>query len=144
MTPDLTISIDQTLPLFSNAKSPSPPQNEKETVSLIAATTLTKNSKPTIADTVSISSQLRQVINEVKNEKTALIDAENTKSNIAINSTTSDKTAAKVDFVYDLNGDLITKYLDSSSRLIYQTPSQLMLRQKEADKKSDSSVSMKA
>lgn len=143
MTPDMALSIDSALPLFSNTKSPSPPQDDKSNVSPIAGPDSPKEKQPLVVDTVSISSQSRQAITDIKKEKTLFEEAKKVDANV-VNSYKADKETAKVEFVYDLKGDLVTKYLDSASRLIYQTPSELMLRLKSADSNSNSSVSTKA
>lgn len=140
MTPDIILSIDQALPLFSNTKSQSPPQEKNGSASSISS----KENKPVIGDTVSISSQSRQALTDVKKDKTLLKEGKKTEANRADNSVISDAATATVEFVYNLKGDLVTKYLDSSSRIIYQTPSKLMLSMNVSASKSDSSVSMKA
>lgn len=142
MTPDMALSIEQVLPMSSNSK-PSP-QEEKGIGVAITDSTSTKDSKAFIFDTVSISSQSRQAISEVRKEKETSKDAKKVETNLLNDSDKSDKATAKVEFFYDQNGDLVTKYLDSAKRLVYQTPSELMLRMKAADIKSDSSVNTKA
>ena len=51
---------------------------------------------------------------------------------------------SKVQFVYDLKGDVKVQYLDTADRVIYQVPSELMLHLKEAALKADSAVDTKA
>lgn len=144
MTPDMALSIDQTLPLISNTKSNPSPRDEKRLVSPNQDPFSTKDSTPTPADTVKISVQLQQAITDIKNEKAVFEKTKKDESNPANSSDKSDRAAAKVEFVYDQRGDVITKYLDSASRLVYQTPSKFMLFLKEAAPKSDSSVDTRA
>jgi hypothetical protein len=139
MTPDMTVGIIQTLPLKLNTQSKQSPPEDNRTGSPNSDAGLTKESKPVIVDSVSITSQLQQVKSDVKKEETKKDSA-----NIVINNDRSESPAAKVEFVYDLNGDLITKYMDSSNRLIYQTPPELLLRLQQTSMKSDSSVDTKA
>lgn len=145
MAPAEVSGVAQTLPLFSNAKS-NPPQ-EKGTSSLVADST--KESAPFPADTVSISSQLRQPMIDVKKEQALIEEAKKEKvkredAKTANSSEKSDRAPAKVQFVYDLKGELSVRYMDTANRLIYQVPSELMKQMREAASKSDASVDTKA
>jgi len=144
VTPDMALSIDQTLPLISNAKSNPPPRDEKRLVSPNPDSFSTKDGTPTSVGTVKISVQLQQELSDIKQEKAVFEKTSRDESNPANSSDKSDRAAAKVEFVYDKKGDVITKYLDSASRLVYQTPSKFMLFLKEAAPKSDSSVDTRA
>lgn len=146
MAPAVVLGAAQTLSLFSNAKSYSPSREEKVTTPPGADVTKDRSSVP--VDTVSLSSQSRQAVAEVKKEETAVEAAEREKavreeSTIA-NSERSSGAAAKVEFVYDLNGELSVKYMDTSGRLVYQLPSELVLQMKEAASKADTTVDTKA
>jgi F0F1-type ATP synthase membrane subunit b/b' len=103
---------------------------------------------PAAVDRVSISFQSRQAIKDAKKEETAIEESEREKAikeaASRTNSGKSDGAAAKVQFVYDLNGELSIRYLDTADRLVYQSPSELMLQMKEAASKSDSSVDTEA
>lgn len=146
MAPAVVLGAAQKLSLFSNAKSYSPSREEKVTTPPGADVTKDRSSVP--VDTVSLSSQSRQAVAEVKKEETAVEAAEREKavreeSTIA-NSERSSGAAAKVEFVYDLNGELSVKYMDTSGRLVYQLPSELVLQMKEAASKADTTVDTKA
>ncbi|MEI6306705.1 MAG: hypothetical protein WCP33_07775 [Deltaproteobacteria bacterium] len=138
MTPATASGISQQLPSVSAAKSNSSPQ-EKGADSQRAGEVFAKDSKPIPVDTVSISYQLRQTANDVKKE-----EAKKEEANSVKNIDNSGKAAAKVQFVYDLKGDLSIRYMDNNNRLIYQVPSELMIRLSEAASRSDSSVDTKA
>src|SRR5665647_1446898 len=115
MAPAEVSGVAQTLPLFSNAKS-NPPQ-EKGASSLVADST--KESAPFPADTVSISSQLRQPMIDVKKEQALIEEAKKEKvkredAKTANSSEKSDRAPAKVQFVYDLKGELSVRYMDTA------------------------------
>lgn len=146
MAPAVVLGAAQTLSLFSNAKSYSSPREEKVADSPGADVTKGRISAP--VDTVSLSLRSRQAVTDVKKEETAIEAAEKEKavkeeSTIA-NSEISNETVAKVEFVYDLNGELSVKYMDTSGRLVYQLPSELQLQMKEAASKADTTVDTKA
>ena len=89
-----------------------------------AVTTVDKSAS---VDTVEISSQALQAASDVK--KGELQKAEVKKDAVVVaNKDLQLKAAtAGVQFIYNENGDLITKYLDVSGNLVYQVPSKLML-----------------
>lgn len=144
VTSDMALNIDQSLPLNSITKSNSSPQEEKWLVSTNAGSYSIKDGNPIPVDTVKISAQLQQALTDLKQEKALFKDTKQEESNPANSSNKSDRAAAKVEFVYDQKGDVITKYLDSASRLVYQTPSKFMLFLKDAAPKSVSSVDTEA
>lgn len=135
--------IAQTLPLLSPGKTNASVQEEKAVNSsapaVAAAMTVAKDSTPATADTISISPLLRQALDEVKKEDVTKIDT--TKAN---NIDTSSEATAKVQFAYDVKGNLSVRYMDAANKLVYQTPSELMLRMKEDAAKADKSVDTKA
>ena len=131
MTPDMAAAL---IPAFSQAQSISPRRTGTGAASPQIDSVPIKESSLNSGDTIELSSR-RQLPNPLEQK------GKNTADN---NRAISQRSAANVEFVYDLNGDLITRYLDSSRRLIYQTPSELMLRAQEAVSKSDSSVDTKA
>jgi len=139
VTPDVVLNIEPSLPLLSAARTGAAPQEEKGAPSSNVATASTKENNPIAVDTISISLQSRQAVTDLEKEK-----AKSEISSVIAKGKPSDQAAAKVEFVYDLNGEVITKYLDSSNRLVYQTPSELMLRLKESTRKTDLSVDTKA
>ena len=139
MTPAMISDIAQTPPQFLNAKPNPSPQEWRGTGSSNADAALAKDSKPVPADTVSISLQSRQTITDVRKE-----DAKKEATTKVADSEPSVRAMGKVQFAYDLKGDLSVRYMDASNRLIYQVPSELMMRLKEAAAKSDSSVNTKA
>ncbi|MEI7818153.1 MAG: hypothetical protein WCI45_13280 [Desulfuromonadales bacterium] len=139
--------IALTIPLFSSATSNSSPQNVKG-ISSPGAASATGGAQIAV-DTISISEQSRQVLNEVKKEDALTKEAttQKTTDETAPQASSNGKSggaAAKVQFVYNMRGDLSVKYFDAANRLVYQVPSELMMRQMEMDFKTGSSVDTKA
>lgn len=143
MTPANVSGVDQMLPILSAFKSNLSVKDEKVPANPGSGTVSTRDSQQTPVDTVRISDQSRQAMSDVKKEEALIERANKEKSKNLLNSEVSDKAAAKVEFVYDLKGDLSIRYMDSSDRLVYQVPSELMLRMAEAGSKPDSSVDTK-
>lgn len=146
MAPAEVSGVAQTLLLISNAKSHSSPQEKG--ISSPGADSSKDGTSPPV-DTVSISFNSRQAMTDVKKEEALIEEAkkqkvQNEKANSVNDSEKSDRAAAKVQFVYDLKGELSVRYMDTANRLIYQVPSELLLQLKEAASKSDSSVDTKA
>ncbi|MDD2539794.1 MAG: hypothetical protein PHH28_01975 [Desulfuromonadaceae bacterium] len=124
--------LAQTLPPFLNEKSNSSPQGDNPQNSGVAL-----SDKAIVADTVSFSSQPQQagaVKEEAKKEQTKKVSS----------SEQSGSVMAKVQFVYNQKGDLSVRYMDAANRLIYQVPSELMMRMKEAASKLESPLDTKA
>ena len=145
MTPAVVSGVAQTLSLFPNEKAHSSPQEERGTG--FTGADATKEGLPVPVDTVSISFQSRQALTDVKKEESVIDGAKNEevkKEDVTAVNGKSDMAAAKVLFVYDLNGELYIRYMDTADRLIYQSPSELMKQMKEAASKSNSSVDTKA
>lgn len=140
MTPATVSNIVQAPSLFTAGKSKLPSQPEEKSANTPGnGSSFTKDSAPAPVDTISISSLSRGSAPVVKKEE---VKKEATATVAAVDN--SEKAAAKVQFVYDLKGELITKYLDSSNRLVYQVPSELMVRLKESVLKADTTVDTKA
>lgn len=140
MTPATVTGIAQALPpLLSNAKSNPSPKEGSVAAPPNEGADLTKDSKLIPVDTISISSLSRRAIADVTKEEAKKEETKKENSR-----ETSDKGMAKVQFVYNMKGDLSMRYLDTANRLVYQVPSELMLRMKEAAAKSDLSVDTKA
>lgn len=139
MSPVIVSGItSQTPPLLSTGKSNTSAQDGIATGTPPASPA--RESKPSPADTISISSQLLQTINEVKKELATKV--ETVKENSSEKSTV---VMSKVQFAYDMKGDLSVRYMDASNNIIYQTPSELMIRMKEeADSRLNSAVNTKA
>lgn len=148
MAPAVVLGAAQTLSLFSNAKSYSSSQEDGVTVPPGVGADVPKDRISVSVDTVSLSSQSRQAVADVKKEETAIKAAEREKAakeeSTIVTSERSNEAAAKVEFVYDLNGELSVKYMDTSGRLVYQLPSELQLQMKEAASKADTTVDTKA
>ena len=139
MTPDMTLGATQAVSLLSNGKSNPAPQEESKTPSSRQSEVAARENRPAPpADTVNLSPQLQQAMTDVQKKEDKKQDA-----GVADKGSGAGAAASKVEFVYDLKGDLITKYMDSANRLVYQTPSELMLRMQEAAAKS-AAVDMKA
>jgi uncharacterized FlaG/YvyC family protein len=139
MTPDMTLSSTQTISLLSNGKAQQPRQEAAPAPTVTTSEVVAKEAKQNTEDTVSLSPQLQQALAEADKKEAKKLETEpvNIKE-------TSNRSAAKVEFVYDLKGELITRYLDSSNRLVYQAPSELMLLMKESDSKTKAAVNTKA
>lgn len=147
VTPDMGTGIVQSLPHYSNAKSNSISPEEAGTGSPNASPALAKEHVQAAVDSVAISIQSRQSISDISKKEATIEETKkgNTQiADIAKNSDISGRTISRVQFVYDQKGELSIRYLDSSDWLIYQVPSELMMRLKEAAAKSGSSVNMKA
>lgn len=140
MTPAAVAGLAQSLPLFSGAGADSSPREETPSTTTVA---VPKEGKTAIVDTVSLSGQSLQ--SEAAGKKAPLAE-EQKKENPAKDAVSekSNKAAANVQFVYDVKGQLLVRYMDNASRLIYQVPSELMLRLREASAKKDASVNTKA
>jgi hypothetical protein len=139
VTQAMVSDIARTLTLLSNTKSALSPQEEKGVGTPSAGAVSAKDSKPIPVDTISISSQSRQSTPDVKKE-----EAKKEETNRVNSGFKSDGARSKVQFVYDLKGNLSIRFMDTANRLIYQVPSELMLRLKEEASKSGSSVDTKA
>lgn len=136
--------ISRTLPQFAAIGSNQPPQ-ESPSVNPAAPP---RDNAPTLVDTVNISDQSRQAGGSIKAEQAQSDESKKQsvkreETNKAFNSAKSAGSTAKVQFVYNQKGDLSIRYMDNANRLIYQVPSELMLRLKEAAAKSASSVDTK-
>lgn len=90
------------------------------------------------ADKVTLSEQARQSVSETEKEKKAAAEAQKADANAASTS------IAKTEFVYDAKGELIVKYMNTTNKLVYQIPSELMLKLKESEAKSTASVNTNA
>ncbi len=138
MTPDVALSPTQTISLLSNG-TPHPTRQEAvPAMPVPQSEAVVKDNKPNTGDTVSLSPQVQQALAEAEQR-----DAKKQERGPVSKEEVSNRSAAKVEFVYDLKGELITKYLDTANRLVYQTPSELMLLMKEADSKSKAAVNTK-
>lgn len=139
MTP-ATVSVVAPSPAPVSAPQPNPySHDEKGGGAPGAGVTPAVDSKANLVDKVSISEELRQTMADVKKEEAKKEAAETVEK-----SAKPDVATAKVEFVYDLKGELSIRYLDSASRLIYQVPSELVLKLREALENSDTSVDTKA
>lgn len=137
MTVSIISNTSQPLSPFTSAASDTFISNEKGPASTASSTSPSTDTAPVPVDTVSISSQSQQKVTDAKKEETK----KETSSN---NSDKPGAVAAKVQFVYNPKGEISIRYMDTASRIIYQTPSELMLSLKEALTKSDTSVDTNA
>jgi len=129
------------LSAMSSTPPSAPPKVEERKISSLDVTAgVTKENKPVSVDTVSISSQALQSSSEIKKDEAIM--AEVKKDPVAdVNKDIKPKAAtAGIQFIYNQKGDLITKYLDLSGKLIYQVPSKLMLLLRELSSKSNSFI----
>ena len=138
MTISITSNASQPLsPFTTTVPDSSATVNDKGPVSVASSVFLVQDTGPVPVDTVSISSQSQQ----------KAINLEKKDVQKEINHNISDKpggAVAKVQFVYNPKGELSLRYMDTASRLIYQTPSELMQILKEALTKSGTSVDTNA
>lgn len=147
MTSTTSPVLAQVLPQFSNAGSKPLSQVDKGVPAQSDASS-PENAAVISGVTVSISSESRLALSDVKKEEVPLEAAEREKAKKdekrVVNGESAEGASSKVQFVYDQKGELSLRYLDASDRLIYQTPSELMLSLREAALKADSSVDTKA
>lgn len=147
MTPATVSGLAQSLPLFSGTKPDSSPQGDRSGTQGTQGQA-TKDGIPETVDTVSISELSRQTVTDARKKTVLAVEPEKEKAkNEAAQLTGNEKPGrgtANIQFVYDLKGELKVRYMDTANRLIYQVPSELMMRLKEAAAKSDSSVNTKA
>lgn len=148
MTPTTVSGLAQALPLFTNANPNPSPQGEKVVSPPAAGTDIPKDISSIPADTVSLSAQSKLALIQIKKEEQPLEAAKREKAkkegaNMLSSGEQTSGVASKVQFVYDLKGELKVQYLDTADRLIYQVPSELMLHLKEAELKADSAVDTK-
>jgi len=139
MTPDVTLNPAQAVSLLSNGTPHSARQEAGPATPVPQSEVVAKESKPNAGDTVSLSPQVQQALAEAEQKDAKKLEREPVSKKEA-----SNRSAAKVEFVYDLKGELITRYLDTANRLVYQTPSELMLLMKEGDSKAKTAVNTKA
>jgi hypothetical protein len=108
------------------------------------------NNTPVAVDTVNISDQSRQAATDVKKDAAPIDEMKSPKTKtedatlLQRDGNRESAAFSKVQFVYDLKGELSVRYMDVANRLIYQVPSELMLSMKEAASKSNASVNTKA
>jgi len=150
MTPaNVSVVVQPATPVAAAQSNPYS-QDEKITPSLTGAEVSSKNNKanPVVSskdsrgnpvDKVSISGELRQTMADVKKEELKKEKTDPQKATQKL-----DMSAAKVEFVYDIKGELSIRYLDNASRLVYQVPSELMLSLRESLANSDTSVDTRA
>jgi hypothetical protein len=134
----MSVNVAQTIALSPNSIPNSSPREEKKADSPSSDLTMAKEIKSPV-DSVSLSPELQKATVEAQQKAEEI-----KRATIVAGSSIQGKTAAKVEVVYDQKGELITKYMDSANRLVYQTPSELMLRMKESAPKPELSVNMKA
>ncbi|HIJ88458.1 MAG TPA: hypothetical protein HPP97_12375 [Desulfuromonadales bacterium] len=162
-TVDSNIAQSSTPQLSTMKPSPSPSstsirKEDSKSSNLNASAGTALDSKPVAADAVNISFQALQSSSDVKRieakaeakkdetkkDETKKDEVKNKAVGNSDSNVISDGATAKVQFVYNQKGDLITKYLDSSGELIYQVPSKLMLLSQEAELKSKALVDTRA
>ena len=148
MTSTTSSVLAQVLPQFSDVGSKPLAQVKRDLPVRSVDASSPDNDAVAPAVTVSISTESRLALSDVKKEEVSFEVAEREKANKDEAHAVSDESAkgasSKVQFVYDQKGELSLRYLDASEGLIYQTPSELMLSLKEAALKADSSVDTKA
>ena len=148
VTPSVVSSMAQSASQLSTVKSYSsstPTQKEESKINSVnIGPGLTKDNRTVTVDTIRLSSQALQPSTDIKKDETKKAEVKKEAAGDISKNVNSEWTTAKVQFVYDHKGDLITKYMDSGGNLIYQVPSKLMLFSKEVDSKFNISVDTKA
>ena len=129
----------QTLSVLTMAAPDSFPRDNKGRTDTGTGPVSAKDSKLLSVDTVNISYRSPRTAAEVNKEEVKTED-----TSTANSSANTDRSIAKVQFVYNPKGNLSIRYMDTSSRLIYQTPSELMLQMQETAPKSDAAVDTRA
>lgn len=145
MRPGEVSGIVQSLSTSAAARSDS---SALSTVSITVSDSVsTDASAPFSADTVSISNKSRlttllkqsETNSEYYPRSVSVADESRKISGIS-------KTARSIGAVqieYNMNGIVLVRFMDTANRLIYQVPSELMMRMAEAALKSNSSVNTK-
>lgn len=148
MASDSVTVILQTSPLLSKATSGSSSQARKESTSPNSVVDVSANVLSNTVDTVSISLLSRQSAADAKNNEAVSEGVRKNKTkedeSKSVSSDLKSGVTAKVQFVYDLKGELSVRYLDTANNLIYQVPSELMLQIREDALKSEATVDTKA
>lgn len=125
----------------SSSSSASARKDEVKNSALNVSAVVAKDNNPGPVDTVKISTQAIQSNSDVKKDEAKKVEAKKDAAGSGSINVSTEGATAKVQFVYNQKGDMITKYLDSSGELIYQVPSKLMLLTEEAaESKSKSSI----
>lgn len=144
MTPTTVSGSVSVLPFVAVGSKAAPVQDDKRgDASRGGVSQEARVPVPGATDTVSISSQTRQTIADIRKEEEDRRQ-EARKEEAAAVADKTEQTVARVQFVYNPDGVLSIRYMDTSNRLIYQVPSELMLRMKETASNSDTSVDTKA
>jgi hypothetical protein len=144
VSPANVSGISQTAPRLNQAPfQGSSPQEAKVNGSSTLGAPVAKEGKQKVVDTVSLTEQSQRVIGDVKKEETKKDDVKKEEAKRAASREKADAAPAKVQFVYDLKGELVIKYKDNADRVIYQVPSELKVRQSESLLKSNISFDTK-
>lgn len=138
MTTDTVSALITAQSAFTSVRSVYATAEERRSASSQMGTPL-KGERSSSDDVVSLSSPFQQAQFDAKKEEKK---SENTaiESDSASEKGKAARSMANVEFVYDLKGELSVRYLDTADRLIYQVPSELMVRMREATAKADSAL----
>ena len=140
-------SAQQLSTIKSGSVSAPAKKEESKSTPLSVTAGVAKDDKSGTVDSVRISFQALQSSSDAKKDEAKVdgkkdeakkVDAKKETAGNANNNVNAEAATAKVQFVYNQKGDLITRYLNSSGELIYQVPSKLMLLTQEAELKSKS------
>jgi uncharacterized FlaG/YvyC family protein len=139
VTANLASAINPTSPQPVSTDAPvAAPETKLSVVPAKASDLQSREDAQPAADKVTLSEQARQSVSETEKEKKAAAKALKSDANTASGS------IAKTEFVYDAKGELIVKYMNTTNKLVYQIPSELMLKLKESEAKSTASVNTNA
>lgn len=148
MTPATVTGLAQSLPMLSDTRPDSSLPEDRSVPPAAIKGAISADGSRAVVDRVSLSDQSRQTVAEARQETTLIEEAKKEKAKkdaAQLNSNEkAGRSVANVQFVYDVKGELKVRYMDTADRLIYQVPSELMLRLKEAAAKSESSVNTNA
>lgn len=138
MTATLASAAPSALPTYTSTDTTLTPPELKPVANAKndAAQTVDNAVNQTVAtaDTVTLSEKARQSGKEEQKQQVV------PEKDPASAQETSVRAVAKTEFVYDQKGELIIKYMDTSDKLVYQIPSELMLKMREEAAKAEATA----
>jgi hypothetical protein len=142
VTTDTVSGIIASPKVYSAVAGDSPARDDKAAVSAspAAGVAVKGDQSSPFSDTITISLQSRQAVVDAKKEEAKREKAQKDSADKPDTSGKSGSSIARVEFVYDLKGDVSVRYLDTADRLVYQVPSELTLQMREAVAKSETSI----
>jgi hypothetical protein len=142
LTTDTVSGIIASPQVYSAVAGDSPSRDDKAAVSVspaVGAVVKGDDAAP-FSDTITISLQSRQAVADARKEEAKREKAQKESVDNPEASGKSGSSIARVEFVYDLKGDVSVRYLDTADRLVYQVPSELTIHMREASAKTETSI----